>query len=671
MNPDFTDLDALLELPRVAGLALSPDGTRLVTSVAALGPQRTSYVSSLWQVSPDPEGPSARRLTWGAQNESGPVFRPDGDLLFVSSRPDPDDDGGDRPPSLWLLPADGGEARPFATRPGGVSSTAVAAGAGTVVITSPVFPSSTGTGDDERRHRARRELKISATLHESSPFRFWDRFHGPEADRLFVLSQTGDGEPAARDLTGHTGPALHPDPEYVVTPDGTTVIGVWQVVGAGGQVRSTLVTIDVATGTRRTLLDDRTSEFSGLAVSPDGTRVAFLAESLPTVDEPFDLRLMVLNLDGGEPHEAAPGWDRWPAAAPVWTPDGGTLLVTADDHGRRPVFRVDLTLGTVRRLTGEGTFTDLLLARDGTVAYALRSTVDVPPTPVRIDPLTGEVTTLRGPVSAPAVPGTLTEVHVTAEDGYDVRGWLVLPAGHEDGRPAPLLLWVHGGPHDSWRAWHWRWNPWPAVARGYAVLLPDPALSTGYGLDFVRRGWDGWGGTPYTDLMAITDAVVARDDIDGERTAAMGASYGGYLANWIAGHTGRFRGIVSHAGLWDLETFARTTDVPYYMPHTMTAETRAQNSPSRHLASITTPMLIIHGEQDHRVPIGEALAMYTQLGEQAVTDDGTMPHRLLVFPDENHWVAKPQNSRLWYETVFAFLAQTLLGEPWQAPDLLR
>ncbi len=451
------------------------------------------------------------------------------------------------------------------------------------------------------------------------------------------------------------------------------MIAVWNVIDPGAVLRPTLVAIDVATGARRTLLSDPKTEFSAPAVSADGTKLAYVAEQLSTPDEPVDKTLMVLHLETGVTHEAAPGWDRWPSSTPVWTPDGEALLVTADDQGHGPVFRIDLDGRTARRLTEPGNFTDLVIARDGTALYALRSTIDSPPTPVRIDPQTGAVSVLKGPCEAPVLPGSLTEVQTTAEDGAVVRGWLVLPEGATAEKPAPLLVWFHGGPLNSWNGWHWRWNPWLAAARGYAVLLADPALSTGYGRDFVRRGWPGWGGAAYTDLMAITDVVVAREDIDAGRTAALGASYGGYMANWVAGHTDRFRGIVSHAGLWDLTAFAQVTDAAFYFRQSMSPEEREKNSPARFATEIRTPMLVIHGEKDYRVPISDALALCTRLGELNPGESGAgpVPHRLLVFPDENHWVLKPQNSRLWYQTVFAFLAETVLGASWQAPELLR
>jgi dipeptidyl aminopeptidase/acylaminoacyl peptidase len=171
--------------------------------------------------------------------------------------------------------------------------------------------------------------------------------------------------------------------------------------------------------------------------------------------------------------------------------------------------------------------------------------------------------------------------------------------------------------------------------------------------------------------MAITDAAVARDDIDAERTAMMGGSYGGYMANWIAGHTDRFRGIVSHAGLWALDQFGPTTDATYYWRREMTEEMAAQNSPHLFVDQIRTPMLVIHGDRDYRVPVGEALRLWAELAERGTSPDGVLPHRFLLFPDENHWVLKPQHAKLWYETVFAFLTHTVHGKPWAAPDLLR
>jgi dipeptidyl aminopeptidase/acylaminoacyl peptidase len=292
-----------------------------------------------------------------------------------------------------------------------------------------------------------------------------------------------------------------------------------------------------------------------------------------------------------------------------------------------------------------------------------------PPHPVRIA-ADGTVTPLATPAPPPSTAGTMTEVETTAEDGARVRGWLLLPEGASNGSPAPLLLWIHGGPLNSWNAWSWRWAPLLAVARGYAVLLPDPALSTGYGLEFIARGWNGWGGKPYTDLMSITDAVTERPDIDETRTAALGGSFGGYMANWVAGHTDRFRAIVTHASLWALDQFSGTTDSSDYWQRIFTPEAMIENSPHRFVAGIRTPLLVIHGDRDYRVPIGESLRLWSELAEHHAAPDGSTVHRFLFYPDENHWVLKPQHAVVWYQTVFAFLDQHVHGADWERPHLL-
>ena len=171
--------------------------------------------------------------------------------------------------------------------------------------------------------------------------------------------------------------------------------------------------------------------------------------------------------------------------------------------------------------------------------------------------------------------------------------------------------------------------------------------------------------------MAATDAAVARADIDETRTAAMGGSFGGYMANWVAGHTDRFKAIVTHASLWALDQFGPTTDAPWYWAREMTPEMPDANRPHLHVDAISTPMLVIHGDKDYRVPIGEALRLWSELAERAEADDGEMPHKFLYFPTENHWILTPQHAKVWYETVLAFVDHHVLGKDWQTPDLLQ
>jgi dipeptidyl aminopeptidase/acylaminoacyl peptidase len=675
-EPTF-DLDLYLRLPRVAGLALSPDGRRLVTSVAAPGPDGKKFTGALWEL--DPAGQAApRRLTRSAPGETGAAFLPDGSLLFTSTRDDPEAAPDGRPDGevarLWLLPAGGGEARPVAGAPAGIDLHRVARDAGTVVYRTGVHLGADDLDADERRDKARTDAGVSALLFETYPIRFWDHYLGPREPRLFSAAPppAGDGRMApGRPLTPAARRALD-EQDVAVTPDGATVVCGWDT-GEVTNPRSLLVAIDVASGDRRVLLDDPASSVGRIACSPDGRRALCERIRHGDPDHPPDVGLWLADLAGGEGRDLTAGLDLWPAE-PVWAADGRAVFFVADEQGRTPVFRVEVggeADGRVTRLSADGAFSDLCPAPDGRRLYALRATMAAPAGAVALDPAAADQR--PAPLPTPglplAVPGALTEVETRAGDGTRLRGWLVLPSGASAERPAPLVVFIHGGPLSSWSAWSWRWNPWLLAARGYAVLLPDPALSTGYGQAFVARGRGRWGAEPYTDLLALVDAAEARPDVDERRTAAMGGSFGGYMANWVAGRTDRFRCIVTHASMWSLEQFHGTTDHAAWWerefgsPEAMPERYR-DHSPDRGLARIRTPMLVIHGERDYRVPIGEALRLWTDLTRSGVEA------RFLYFPDEHHWILTPPHVRVWYETVLAFLDHHVLGKDWARPELL-
>ncbi|WP_233508308.1 S9 family peptidase [Spongiactinospora gelatinilytica] len=662
----FKDIRDYVRVPRVVGLRLSPDGTRLVAVVQALNPDGRSYGTALWDIPAAPDG-TPRRLTRSAKGEAAAEFTAAGDVLFVSARPDPtvkaDDDEA---PALWLLPAESGEARRVAARAGGVK--AVRSAGGAVVFAADVLPG-TEAGDAERR-KARKEAGVSAILHDAHPARYWDHDLGPGQTRLFASSAVGDRLEEIRDLTPEPGRALD-EPSFAVTPDGSAVVTTWATPRPGGENRSDLVAIPIGGGERRVLASVEGYDFLGpIEVSPDGRYVACSRETHardgadPRLPESV---LWVLDLATGEGRALGEGL--WPAAI-AWAPGSRAVYVIADRAGRRPVFRVSLDGGDPVRLTGpDSSYMNLCPAPDGTTLYALRSGIAEAPAPVRLT-LGADGTReeeLPGPAPRLAVPGTLTEVTAMADDGAEIRGWLALPEGASADNPAPFLLWVHGGPLGSWNDWSWRWNPWIMAEHGYAVLLPDPAMSTGYGMEMIRRGWRDWGPRTFADLMAITDAALARPDLDATRTAAMGGSYGGYMANWIAGHTDRFKAIVTHASVWHLDQFSGTTDAPYYWRREFgppDGEPLRRLSPHLSLEKFTTPMLVIHGDRDYRVPIGEGLRLWWDLQRSSVVA------KFLYFPDEGHWVLKPGNIVAWYETVLAFLAQHVLGEEWKTPASL-
>jgi dipeptidyl aminopeptidase/acylaminoacyl peptidase len=681
---NFRNLSDYVAIPRLTALRLSPDGSWLAAAVQSAGGEPKKYLTSIWRIAITPDGRPVR-LTRSAEGEGNPEFLPDGSLLFVSKRPAPldgpggDGDVGQDKPALWLLPAGGGEARRIAAPPGGVGGVAAARGTtprGTVAVVFAALTLDGAEGDDEdlRRRKARKDAGVTAILHESGPVRYWDHDLGPDSPRLRLGEVDGAETLETRDLTPDPGRALDEN-SFEATPDGTAVVTSWSAWDEAGNRTTEVDVIDAATGERRVLLAAPDCDFEDPHISPDGRLVACRRAAHDSYDAPGDVTLVVSPLDDSARGvtDLLDGFDRRPAEL-AWAPDSQAVYFTADDQGRRPVFRADLATGKITRLTTDGAYDSLCPAPDGRYLYALRSAVDEPPTPVRID-LTvaagagGEPVRLPSPGWPLELPGRLEEIEATAGDGARIRAWLVLPGTADPASPAPLLLWVHGGPVMSWNAWSWRWNPWLMAARGYAVLLPDPALSTGYGHDFIARGHGRWGEQPYDDLMAITDAAVARPDIDEARTAMMGGSFGGYMANWIAGHTDRFTAIVSHAGLWFLDQMFGTTDLPSYWrkifgdPLTQ-HERYLANSPNQSVDKITTPMLVIHGDKDYRVPVGEALRLWWDV-------QGRVPGaRFLYFPDENHWILKPGHVTVWYETVLAFLAQHVLGEQWRRPELL-
>ncbi|HET8958547.1 MAG TPA: alpha/beta fold hydrolase [Microcella sp.] len=711
----FTDLESFIALPRIDAVALSPDGERAILTFATLAADRTSYERALWEVPTRADGGAPRRLTRSAKGETGVAFTPSGDVLFVSARPDAEaGSDADEAGQLWLLPAGGGEARPVTRVAGGVSGVAATAlKSDRIVIAADLLPGADTLEDEAAARAERKKRKVAAILHESYPVRFWDHDLGPAEPHLLALElseladqlperpapgaaaggqasadaggtdgeASGDGDagaasapyapelPRPRDLTPHPGRSADTAGQ-ALTPDGATLI-VARQVATRGLGRHELVAIDVATGDTRVLFSEEHVGFHGPVLSRDGRTLAYTRAPHSTPAGPADRELWVSDVDGGNARRIAEGWDRW-ASEYAFAPDGASLYAIADDNGRAPILRIPLDGGgDVARVTNDDyAYSGLQVDARGEKLVALRSNWLEPPHPVSVDVASGAVTALPSPAALPATVGELVEVETTAEDGARVRGWLLTPEGASADSPAPLLLWIHGGPLNSWNAWSWRWAPQLAVARGYAVLLPDPALSTGYGLDFIARGWNAWGKAPFTDLMSITDAVVARDEIDETRTAALGGSFGGYMANWVAGHTDRFDAIVTHASLWALDQFGGTTDNSAYWLSIFDEQGLAENSPHHSLEKISTPMLVIHGDRDYRVPIGESLRLWSELAATFSDEEGKLPHKFLYYPDENHWILKPQHAIVWYETVFAFLAENVLGKGWERPKNL-
>ena len=673
-NP-FLDFDEFNKVPRINSLALSPDGRRLITVVSELTADGKKRKGSLWEIDPEGNRP-ARRLTRSAESESNPTFTRDGSLLFISKRINKENKDAPEVASLWLLPGTG-EARQVYAPPGGVSSAKVAENSDTVVMATSAFPGFEVGASDKERRKAREDAGVTAILHESYPIRYWDHDLGPDHLRLVGASLSADNDSPVTEVTELTQDqsgrvtsayALSKDGQFIAyvqqvevsddcNPDEFNIVSILRLVksdGSGDQVLASATDFS----------------FENPIFTPDSASVLCQKSKEPNKEEAPNYTLVRIQLDGGEITDLTPNFPHWPEGYVV-APDGSAVFFVGNERGHCPVWRLDLVSGEITRLTATGAYSNLCVSPDSSTVYALWAAIDHPAHPVRIDAHQADQDPkrLQAPGAIASLPGTLTEIETTAADGRTVRAWLVLPESASSENPAPLLLWVHGGPLASWNTWNWRWCPWTAAARGYAVLLPDPALSTGYGQEFIQAGWGQWGSVPYTDLMTITDVAVARPDIDAERTAALGGSFGGYMANWIATQTNHFKAIVTHASLWNLDAFAGTTDVAHYWIREIRDSVRDNerilaNSPHLQVANIVTPMLVIHGNKDYRVPIGESTRLYFDLVRYGV------PSKFLYFPTESHWILSPGNAKIWYETVFAFLAEHVLDEAWKRPELL-
>jgi len=657
------DATALVRLRRVTSASPSPCGRFLALAVERLDADESAYISDLWRVSLEDESAAPLQLTRGGSQDVAPEYRSDGALGFLSNRNPRDGkplEGDEDRRQVWILPADGGEPQPLTDEPLGVRSFRFARTVPELFVIADVLP---GVAHAEQRARAL-ELKKhgpTALRFDRMPVRFWDHWLGRAAPH--VISYVA-GE--RRDLTP-SADREHREAEWDVSADGRqVVVTLHKDVSADGIEDVSLLVIDLASGQARELGGEPRSHSERPLFSPDGGRIACVRLDRRTGEAPQP-RLWLYSSQGWEsPGRVITNWEPWPTPC-AWTADGSALLVTADVRGHVPVCRVDIETGEVMRVTAlavGGSHSSVRLSADGASIVGLRHTTSHPPEPFRARIAENADAPLLARLSGLA-PEQFDRIarresfETAAPDGGRVQAFLLTPA--HGTAPHPLLLWVHGGPMNQWSdGWHWRWNPLVAVAAGFAVLLPNPRGSTGFGQDFLAGIWNNqWGGACFRDLMAVTDAACARSDIDAQRVAAMGGSFGGYMANWIGGSTDRFACLVTHASIYDFRSFHATTDHPGWFaleqggPPESDPASFSRYSPHTQLSHWHTPTLIVHGEKDYRVPISEALILFEALQRHGVDS------QLLVFPDENHWITRPRNTRHWYEACLGFLQKHL------------
>lgn len=716
----FSDIPSFVRAPRITGLTASRSGLVIATR-RMINDAGTAFIDQLFEVTPD----RARQLTWGDKSASLLGIGERGELYFTREDPGEKERGS----AIWMLPPTGEAREIFRYKAGIVALQATRAN---LLLTLAVLPGAADAADGSAAPSATERLlgashtlatkraaaKTSAVLHSIYPIRSWDHDRGPGENRLFVSplpslycdpglepyspsegpsSSNADPFHAAKEAPLHSGAEEEEDDggEYTLPPTELSLTEVplppapegvdeWSLAYA---IPLPIGTHAFAVMTGRTTIDsfnqvwlvdltgaqpprfvaaDPKADYDVAGVSFDSTW-ALLARNLPPLPgQTVDVEYQSFSIaTGATTRVASHVWGK-----PVIAPDGAIYL-TADRRGRGGVFRLS-TSGEPVLLTPDDEYTYNNLAWAGDHLVALRSSIAEPPAVVVIDPVTGEVA--RGPELTPELelPGELTEIGATAKDGTPIRAWLAVPDGEG---PHPLVVFAHGGPWGAWNDWTWRWNPWVFVAHGYAVLLPDPGISTGYGHHMISRGHDAIGDEPFTDIMALADAAVARPDINQDHQAFAGGSYGGYMANWVAGHTGtRFACIVTHAGLWNVGAMSTTTDNGSWYRWMMGSNPAIGHglsqaemwSPHLFAKKIAVPMLVIHGDKDYRVPFGQALELWADL--QRLSPQ--LGHQFLYFPDEGHWILKPANAEIWYETFVAFLDEHVRGKKFKRADLL-
>ena len=649
----------------VADPQLSPDGRTVLYSV------RTT----------DVEGNRRSATTYAiALGGGAPRAFPDDTTHAVEARWSPD---GRRiaytnAGQLWVANSDGSGRRKLTSLNGGASGPVWSPTGDRLAFVSAVYPDCTADACNAARDKAKEASKVKAHVTDELMFRHWNAWDEGTRSHLFVVAI--DGNDAPRDLTPGARFDVPPGPfggseGYAFSPDGREVAYTAKDVGRA-EAWSTDVNISivpVAGGNATVITRTNTAADQNPVYSPDGRYIAYASQQRSGF-ESDRWRLMLYDRERRSSTEALPRWDR-NADGYVFGADSRTIYVATTDRGRDKLYRAELgtngiAQGTPALVVGESNNLAFSFARDGRAVAWLRDATNRP-AEVYAATLDGaragdvrQVTHLNDALIAQLALNPAEDFWFRGAGGDSVQGFIVKPPQYTPGQKYPVVLLIHGGPQGAWLDnWHSRWNYQMFAAIGAGLVIINPRGSTGYGQKFVDDVSKAWSGKVYTDLMnGLNAALRANPWLDSTRMGAAGGSYGGYMVNWIAGHSNRFKALVSHAGPFNLENMYGATEElwfpeweyggPFWDPKAMREQYRT-NSPHLFAGRFKTPTLVTHGELDYRVPYTEGLSMFTALRRQNV------PGRLVVFPDEGHWIGKPQNQRLWWGEVQGWLGKYL------------
>lgn len=669
--------DDLISMKRVADAQVSPDGKWVAYVVNVIDKQANRGKRSIWVVSTS--GGEAKQLITSSRNDDTPRWSADGKwIAFLSSR--------DGAPQIFVAAADGSGQRKVTDVPLGVADFTWSPDGKLFAFSTEVYPECADLKCTADKAAAADASKVKAVIADRLLYRHWSDFKLGKRSHVFVVAATG-GEP--KDLTPgdfDSPPFSLGDPvAYDFSPDGKELCFARNTDKQEAlSTNNDLFIVPIAGGEAKRITGGNTGYDSTPRYSPDGKWIAYRSQDRYGY-ESDRFKLMLYNRQSGASKELTVGFDR-NVGEMVWASDSQGLLLVAEDEGRELIGSISINEGGVESLIAKTASNGISLSADGKTLAFTRSSLTMPAeifaanadgSNVRqltktnaallaqLDLNAAEDFWFDGAKASLPNPKThkLGKVKVTTDFGKNqvskIHGFIVKPPQFDKTKKYPMVLLIHGGPQGAWLDnWGYRWNAQMWAARGYVTVLINPHGSTGYGQAFTEQISGEWGGAVYEDLMKGVDHVVKQGYVDANRIGAAGGSYGGYMVNWMMGHTDRFKAFVSHAGIFNSVSMYATEELwfqewefkgtPWEKPELYT-----KWSPHLHAAKFKTPTLVVHGELDYRVPIGEGIQLFSTLQRKGV------PSRLLYFPDEGHWILKPQNSELWYKTVLDWFDQWL------------
>jgi dipeptidyl aminopeptidase/acylaminoacyl peptidase len=655
-------VDDLVRLKRLSDPRASPDGHHVAFVLSETEMAENRRRSDLWLLDLGAPGATPRRLTQNPANDSSPRWSSDGkSLYFISTR--------SGTAQVWRLSLAGGEATQVTDYPRDVGSLAVAPAGNRIAVSMDVFVDCANLQCTKERVDAKGKQKATGRVYDGLFIRHWDTWRDGTRSHLFVATVGAEGTAGAPVDVSKGLDADVPskpfggDEEFAFSPDGKSIVFSARVAGRAEAWSTNFdlyqAPVDGSARPKNLTADNRAWDTQPVFLANGD--LAYLAMDRPGF-ESDRFHVVLRDAATGKARPIAASWDRSVARLGV-AAGGKQLLATTDDVGQDALYAIDLPSGTPRKLVGTGAVSEYSAVNDG-VVYALASLGG--PADLHITKLAGGAPRRLTSVNQDLLgQRTMSEYEQFSFKGWHdetVHGFVMKPYGFKPGGRYPIAFVIHGGPQVSFsNGWSYRWNPQVIAAQGYAVVFIDFHGSPGYGQAFTDSISHDWGGKPLEDLQkGLAAALVKYPWLDGGRACALGASYGGFMVNWIAGNwPERFKCLVNHDGIFDQRTMYYSTEELWFPewehggPYYDKPNEHEKFNPSSFVNRWRTPMLVIHGELDYRVPVEQGIATFTALQRRGVES------RLLVFPDENHWVLKPENSVLWHRTVFDWLGRHL------------